>query len=136
MNDSATESPTTSVPTAHILVVDDEEDIRQICVRALTNAGYKAFSAPDAALAREIINREALDMLIVDIYMPEEDGISLLKHVHQTQPRLPAILITGYAATNTVIDAIRLNVREYLCKPFSLHQLLAAVKAGLEPPTE
>ncbi len=126
------EVPTEKIPPARILVVDDEEDIRQICVRALTNAGYKAFAASDAALAREIIAREALDMLIVDIYMPEEDGISLLKHVHQTQPRLPAILITGYAATNTVIDAIRLNVREYLCKPFTLQQLLAAVREGLE----
>lgn len=132
----STKSPKERIPKARILVVDDEEDIRQICERALTNAGYKAFTAPNAALAREIIGREALDMLIVDIYMPEEDGISLLRYVHQTQPRLPAILITGYAATNTVIDAIRLNVREYLCKPFSLQQLLSVVKEGLEMPTQ
>ena len=132
----STEAPQVGARTARILVVDDEEDIRQICVRALTNAGYKAFAVPDAALAREIIDREELDMLIVDIYMPEEDGISLLKYVHQAQPRLPAILITGYAATNTVIDAIRLNVRDYLCKPFSLQQLLSAVREGLEQSTE
>jgi len=124
--------PTERAPTASILVVDDEEDIREICVRAPTHAGYKAFTAPDAALAREILAREALDMLIVDIYMPDEDGISLLKYVHQEQPQLPAILITGYAGTNTVMDAIRLNVHEYLCKPFTVQQLLAAVKEGLE----
>ena len=124
--------PTERAPTASILVVDDEEDIREICVRALTHAGYKALTAPDAALAREIIAREALDMLIVDIYMPDEDGISLLKYVHKEHPRLPAILITGYAGTNTVMDAIRLNVHEYLCKPFTVQQLLAAVKEGLE----
>jgi two-component system nitrogen regulation response regulator NtrX len=132
MSEPMMKDPKARVPKASILVVDDEKDIRQICVRALTNAGYKAFTAPDAALAREIIAREALDMLIVDIYMPEEDGISLLRHVHETQPGLPAILITGFAGTNTVIDAIRLNVRDYLCKPFTFQQLLSAVKAGLE----
>lgn len=132
MSDLIPSAPPIKTPTARILIVDDEENIRQICVRALTDAGYKAFAAPDAALAREIIAREALDMLIVDIYMPDEDGISLLKYVHQTQPHLPAILITGYAGTSTVMEAIRLNVREYLCKPFTLQQLLAAVKAELD----
>jgi two-component system nitrogen regulation response regulator NtrX len=122
-----------SEPTAQarILVVDDEEEIRQLCTRALSKAGYKVFTAADAALAREILARESLDMAIVDIYMPDEDGISLLKDIQRTHPGLPAILITGYAGTSTVIDAIRLDVREYLCKPFTLPRLVEAVREGL-----
>ena len=121
-----------STEPACILVVDDDPDVRQICSRVLSKAGYMVLTAEDAAQAREHIEHVAFDLLILDIHLPNEDGISLLKHVHKIHPGLPAILITGYAAASTVMDAIRLNVREYLCKPFTMQKLLEVVAASLQ----
>jgi DNA-binding NtrC family response regulator len=115
-----------------ILVVDDEEEVRQICLRVLSKAGYAVSTAPDAEQARRCLGKENFDLIIVDIHMPNEDGISLLKYVHRVKPKLPAMLITGYPAVSSVIDSIRLNVREYLCKPFTMQKLLQAVETSLQ----
>lgn len=114
-----------------ILVVDDEPDILQICSRALLNVGYTVFAASTAERARYYIDSESLDLVILDIHMPGEDGISLLKYVHEEKPSTATMLITGYPAVSTVIDSIRLNVSEYLCKPFTLPKLLNAVESSL-----
>jgi two-component system response regulator PilR (NtrC family) len=113
-------------------VVDDEPDVLQICSRALSNVGYRVFAASNAERARQYIDSEELDLVILDIHMPDEDGISLLRYIHRERPAISTMLITGYPAVNTVIDAIRLNVGEYLCKPFTLPRLLKAVESSLE----
>ena len=110
-----------------ILVVDDDVHVRELCTRVLSNEGYTVFSAANAAEARVCLDRETLDLLVVDIHLPHESGISLLRHAQEVRPGVPAVLITGQAEASTVIDAIRLNVREYLCKPFTLRQLREAV---------
>jgi len=122
-----------SANSPSILIVDDEPDVLDICEKVLVKAGYTVFTAPNAAQARRLFDDEDLDLVILDIHMPEEDGISLLKHVHKMDPKLPAILITGYAAVSSVLDAIRLNAREYLCKPFTMKKLLAVVESSLQP---
>ena len=117
-----------------ILIVDDELDVLRICSRALENAGYTVFESLSAEQARRYIEHEDLQLVIIDIHMPDEDGISLLRYVHQLNPSLPTMLITGYPAINTVIESVRLHVQEYLCKPFTLQQLLTAVSSSLGDP--
>ena len=119
-----------------ILIVDDDPDLLAVCSRALANAGYTVFAASSAEEARPYIDENKLDLLILDIYLPNQDGISLLKDVYDVDPSLSAIVITGYPAVNTVIDAIRLNVKEYLCKPFTLPKLLSAVESSLQDSDE
>ena len=119
-----------------ILIVDDDPDLLAVCSRALANAGYTVFAASSAEEARPYIDENKLDLLILDIYLPNKNGISLLKDVYDVDPSLAAIVITGYPAVNTVIDAIRLNVREYLCKPFTLPKLLGAVELSLQDADE
>ena len=114
-----------------ILVVDDEVDVLQICARALEHAGYYVTAVSNAHDARAHLAGQPFDLVILDIHMPEEDGMSLLKHVHAMNPELPTMLITGYPAVGTVIDSLRLNVREYLCKPFALRKLLECVESSL-----
>jgi two-component system nitrogen regulation response regulator NtrX len=115
-----------------ILVVDDEPSVLDLCDRYLTREGYTVCTASSAAQARQQLAERAFDLLIVDVYLPDEGGVSLLKYVRQQQPDLPTMLITGRAGAGTMVDAIRLNVREYLCKPFALHALRAAVERSLE----
>jgi DNA-binding NtrC family response regulator len=125
-----------SEKSTSILVVDDEPRVLELCARMLSNAGYVVTAAGDAKQARRYLDDERFDLVILDIHMPDEDGISLLKHVHRIDPKTPAMLITGFAAVGTVVDAIRLNVREYLCKPFTMKKLLRAVEASLQATDE
>jgi two-component system nitrogen regulation response regulator NtrX len=115
-----------------ILVVDDEPSVLDLCARYLSREGYIVCTASSAAQARQQLTEQAFDLLIIDIYLPDEGGVSLLKYVRQQQPDLPMMLITGRAGAGTMVDALRLNVREYLCKPFALHALRAAVERSLE----
>ena len=119
-----------------ILIVDDDLQLLDVCSRALANVGYIVFAASSAEEAHSYIDENKLDLLILDIYLPNQDGISLLKDVYDVDPSLSAIVITGYPAVNTVIDAIRLNVKEYLCKPFTLPKLLSAVESSLQDSDE
>lgn len=116
-----------------ILIVDDEPEVLEICSRVLSRSGYFVQAAEDAAQARQYLDKETYDLVILDIHMPDEDGISLLKYVHTLHPALPAILITGYPEVGTVLDSVRMKVSEYLCKPFTMQALLAAVESGLDP---
>lgn len=115
-----------------ILVVDDEPSVRDLCERYLSKEGYIVRTASSAAQARQQLAEQTFDLLIADIYLPDEGGVSLLKYVRQQQPDLPTMLITGRAGAGTMVDAIRLNVREYLCKPFTLQALRSAVERSLE----
>ena len=123
----------TSQKSRRILVVDDEPSMLDFCSRALSRAkkGYDVTLSSSAEDARAQLARCEFDLLILDIHLPQEDGISLLKHAQATHPGLPVILITGYPAVNTVVDAIRLNVREYLCKPFSVARFLEVVEENV-----
>ena len=114
-----------------ILLVDDEPDVLQICTRALSRAGYDVRAADGPTQARGYLAQEHFDLAVLDIHMPEEDGISLLEHAHTVDPTLPAVLITGYPAVSTVLDSVRLNVHEFLVKPFTLKRLLEVVASGL-----
>lgn len=114
-----------------ILLVDDEPDVLQICARALSKAGYDVRAADSAGQARNYLAVERFDLAILDIHMPDEDGISLLGYAHTIDPALPAILITGYPAVSNVLDSVRLNVHEFLVKPFTLQKLLEVVASGL-----
>lgn len=115
-----------------ILVVDDEPSVLDLCERYLAREGYSVRTASTGAQARQYLGEEPFDLLIADIYLPDEGGVSLLKYVRQQHPDLRTMLITGRAGAGTMVDAIRLDVREYLCKPFTLHALLSAVERSLE----
>ena len=114
-----------------ILLVDDEPDVLAVCARGLSRAGYEVCAAADASQARDYLSQKQFDLAVLDIHMPDEDGISLLEHAHSVDPALSAVLITGYPAVRTVIDSVRLNVHEFLVKPFTLSKLLDVVASAL-----
>lgn len=118
-----------------ILIVDDEDEVLRICTRALNGAGrgYGVTTAETAAQARACLTEQEFDLLVVDVHLPEEDGISLLYDVQTSHPDLPTMLITGNPAVETMFDALRLNVREYVLKPFTVHRFLEAVASITSP---
>lgn len=112
----------------HILIVDDEPGILDTASRALRRQGFEVTTASDAQTARILLQSQTVDLLISDIRMPGESGISLLQAVRETNPNLPLMIITAYPDSEYIDAAIDLNVRGFIPKPFNLSDLIDEVK--------
>jgi len=118
---------------ARILVVDDEADIRQLVQEILSEEGYTVDVAANAAEARLACARQAPDLVLLDIWMPDTDGISLLKEWQQNQSlAAPVVMMSGHGTVETAVEATRLGAVDYVEKPLSLAKLLRTVTSALE----
>lgn len=124
--------------TAHILLVEDDADLRDVLTQTLRKAGYAVTDVPDGAQAIDILTQRTdakmtcCDIVLTDIVMGEIDGIEVL-NVARNLPNAPeVILLTGYGSLETAIEAVRNNAFDYINKPSSRHVLLERVAAALE----
>lgn len=118
---------------ANILVVDDEIGIRELLSEILGDEGHVVHLAENAGEARLRLQAEALDLVLLDIWMPDTDGISLLKEWSSTgQLSMPVIMMSGHATIDTAVEATRIGAMDFLEKPIALQKLLGAVQKGLE----
>ncbi len=120
------------MPQAHILIVDDEPDIRELVSEILEDEGYTVAVAEDGASARSAYAREEPDLVLLDIWMPDIDGISLLKEWSGGGLRCPVVIMTGHGSVETAVEATRLGARDFVQKPISLAKLLSIVETSLE----
>lgn len=121
-----------------ILVVDDEQAVRDLLAKTLTLADYDVDAVGDGPSAVERMRTVRYDLLITDLKMPGMDGLSVIREARRLTTDLPIIVITGYSTEASAIEAINLGVSGYLTKPFRLPRILAAAARALgEPvPTE
>ncbi|RPI14279.1 MAG: sigma-54-dependent Fis family transcriptional regulator, partial [Lysobacterales bacterium] len=118
---------------ARILVVDDEADIRELVQEILSEEGYVVEGAANAAEARASCARQAPDLVLLDIWMPDTDGISLLREWQTTQAlTAPVVMMSGHGTVETAVEATRLGAVDYVEKPLSLAKLLRTVRTALE----
>ncbi|MGH6611969.1 MAG: response regulator, partial [Burkholderiaceae bacterium] len=118
---------------ANILVVDDEIGIRELLSEILADEGHAVLTAENAAAARSARGREELDLVLLDIWMPDTDGVTLLKEwASSGQLTMPVIMMSGHATIDTAVEATRFGALEFLEKPIAMTRLLAAVRSGLE----
>lgn len=119
--------------TSHILVVDDEPDIRESVRDILEDENYSVATAENAAAARKALRDRRPDLILLDIWMPDLDGISLLKE-WADGPGLacPVIMMSGHGTVETAVEATRLGAYDFLEKPLSLAKLLLTVERALE----
>ena len=118
---------------ANILVVDDEIGIRELLSEILSDEGHVVFTAENAAAARAARLREELDLVLLDIWMPDTDGVTLLKEwASHGQLTMPVIMMSGHATIDTAVEATRFGALEFLEKPIAMARLLSAVRGGLE----
>jgi DNA-binding NtrC family response regulator len=118
---------------ATILVVDDEIGIRELLSEILSDEGHTVQTAESAATARSLRSREPPDLVLLDIWMPDTDGVTLLKEwASSGQLTMPVIMMSGHATIDTAVEATRFGALDFLEKPVALTRLLAAVRAGLE----
>jgi len=115
-----------------IMVVDDELGICKNVEKILTKNNYNVVHTQSAAKALEMMKKESFSLLISDIVMPEMNGLELLRHVAKEAPDTKAVMMTGYASTNTAVKAIRLGALDYIPKPFTPDELRTTVSKALE----
>src|SRR6187402_791305 len=115
-----------------ILVVEDDLDLRQTIVASLESNGFAAAQAADAADAIERLRAFAYDGLVVDLRLPDADGMTVLDEALARYPLIRAVVITGFGGVEEAVTAIRRGAVDFLIKPFQLSQLSRVLRTGLE----
>ncbi len=117
---------------ANILVVDDEMGIRELLSEILGDEGHVVTTAEDANSARELRLSSSPDLVLLDIWMPDTDGVTLLKEWQRDGLlTMPVIMMSGHATIDTAVEATRIGAMNFLEKPISLQKLLRMVQQGL-----
>ncbi|MBV9930874.1 MAG: response regulator [Alphaproteobacteria bacterium] len=119
-----------SAAEPHILLVDDERSIREPLAQYLARNALRVTKAADAAAARQALAGSAIDLILLDVMMPGEDGLSLCAHVRATSG-VPVILLTARAEETDRIVGLEIGADDYVVKPFSPRELLARIKVVL-----
>jgi CheY-like chemotaxis protein len=119
-----------------ILVVDDEQSIREIIGEHIKAMGYDVVSAVDGQDALDKVEMELFDLYIIDIYMPRMDGLELMMRIKEIQPLAVVVIATGYSSIDIAVKAIRNGAFHYLAKPINADELSKVVESGLSHSNE
>lgn len=117
---------------ANILVIDDEETMRDSCQQTLSRDGNRVVVAEDALTGLAMLEKESFDLVILDLKMPGLNGMEVLKKLSEEHPRLAVVIISGYATVESVIEGMRTGAYDFITKPFTPDSLLMSVKRALE----
>ena len=116
---------------AHILVVDDEANIRDLLSIALRHVGFEVTTADTCLAAQNIVVKQAPDLLVLDVMLPDGDGIELCQRLRRDGMRAPVLFLTARDATEDKVRGLTVGGDDYVTKPFSLEELVARVRAVL-----
>ncbi len=117
---------------SRVLVVDDEQSMRNMLAIALKQEGYEVVTAEDGEAARREIEASSVDLIVSDIRMPGLDGIEVLRFAREHTPGTEVILVTAHASTASAVEALRLGAYDYVTKPFDIDELKLTVRRALE----
>ncbi|MEW6232457.1 MAG: sigma-54 dependent transcriptional regulator [Chloroflexota bacterium] len=115
-----------------ILILDDDNNMRWVLRRALTQAGYNVAMAATGEEGLELLSREPIDLVLLDMRMPGLDGLGVLRRFRESREDVPVILLTAYASVQTAVEAIKLGAWDYLGKPFDVDELKLLIARALE----
>ena len=113
-----------------ILVVDDEQMVREFVQKALENAGYDVITASNGREALDKVSQFDVSLMLLDIVMPGLDGFEVLEHMQQYE-NIPVIMLSGIGGETTKIDTLAIGADDYITKPFSVEELLVRIQAKL-----
>ena len=115
-----------------VLVVDDEEKVRKYLSRLLEKRGFRVSTAADSLPALELLESMDVDVVLLDVLMPSQDGISVLKEIKKRKPLTEVIILTGNASVSTGVEGIQHGAIDFLLKPVDLENLLRCINDALE----
>ena len=114
-----------------ILVIDDEPPIRKLLRTGLSTQGYAILEAPNAAAALEVLGRDRIDLVILDLGLPDMRGHDLLRAIRTRHPELPVVVLSSRTDEGGKVEALDLGADDYVTKPFGMAELLARLRAAL-----
>lgn len=114
-----------------ILVVEDDNAFRAVLVSALESRGYDVIGVADAARAVASARRDSPEMAVVDLRLPDESGLDVVRQLKAIDPTTAVVVLTGYGSIATALEAVRLGATHYLTKPTDADRILAAFERGL-----
>ena len=114
-----------------ILIVDDEETMRESLVEIFRLEGYKVEARPDGAEAIKALDEDSYDLMLLDLKMKGVDGLEVLKHAVRTAPDCKVIMLTAHGSLESAIEALRLGAHDYILKPASPDELVSSVATGI-----
>jgi len=117
---------------ATVLVIDDEESMRDSCRQALAREGYQVETAVDAESGLRKVRELSPDVVLVDLKMPRMNGMQLLQEINALDPTIVAVVITGYATVESAVEAMKCGAYDFLPKPFTPEELRIVTRRGLE----
>src|SRR5574341_2501546 len=116
----------------HILIVDDDQAIRDVLTEGLSDSGYRCATACDGVEGLKKVQMNGYQLVVSDIDMPRMDGVSLLQEIKKIRPDTEIIMLTGVVNIETAIQSMRLGACDYLTKPFNLAEVRITVERALE----
>jgi diguanylate cyclase (GGDEF)-like protein len=123
-------------PSARILIADDDPDIRFLLGRVLERAGYEVLTAPDGGQALQLAHQNELDLVILDVSMPEPDGYAVCREIQTNGPNPPLVIfLTAHARTSARVTGLDSGAVDWITKPFDPDELRARVRAALRTKT-
>ena len=124
--------PRRSAVPMSILIVDDEETTRELCVTVAVQAGLRATAVPSAEQALELLEHSAIDILLADLKLPGMGGLELLRRVSELYPQVSVIVLTQYGTIDSAIEATRIGARDYVTKPFRIAELRTRLDRAIQ----
>ncbi|MCJ7699242.1 response regulator, partial [Candidatus Bathyarchaeota archaeon] len=122
--------------TPRILIIDDDENIRKVLVAILEDEGYNVESVGTAKEAIERTRKKYYNMALIDIRLPDMEGIELLTRMKDTTPKIRKVIITGYPTLQNAVDAVNRGANAYIVKPFDVDKVLKTLKEQLHKQEE
>ena len=121
---------------ARILVIDDDENIRKVLIAILEDKGYNVESAGTAKEAIEKTGKNFYNVALIDIRLPDMEGIDLLTKIKDTTPKIRKIILTGYPTLQNAVDAVNRGANAYILKPFDVEKVLKTIEEQLRKQKE
>lgn len=118
--------------STNILIIDDEESIRDSCTQVLKREGYKVKGTQNGGEGLKAFKKEFFHVVLLDLKLPDLDGMEILSRIKEENPETPIIIITGYASIESAVEAIKRGAFDYFAKPFSPEELRVIIKKALE----
>lgn len=120
-----------STPPEHLLVVDDDREIRRLIEEYLAQAGYRVSTAADGKAMRRLMEQHRFDLVVLDLMLPGEDGLSLCRDLRSRSSNLPILMLTARGSEIDRIVGLEMGADDYLAKPFNPRELLARIRSIL-----
>ncbi len=124
------------VKNARILIIDDDENIRKALAAILEEEGYSVDKAETAKQAIEKTEKNVYNLALIDMRLPDMEGIELLTKMKDTMPKMRKIIVTGYPTLHNAIEAVNRRADAYILKPFDVEKVLATIKEQLKKQEE